>query len=133
MSLNEIFDLSGQRAYRRFERRALERVTATMPRAVIATGGSLPTEPGTFEHLLAHCYTVWVKASPAEHMARVQAQGDMRPMAGNGEAMDDLKRILAQRDALYRQADAVLDTSGKTPAQSLENLMALVRVGESAG
>ena len=126
MSLNEIFSLSGQAAYRRHERRALDRALETQTQAVIATGGSLVSEPGTFERLLDGCYTIWVKASPEEHMNRVVGQGDLRPMAGNGEAMADLRRILAQRDALYRKADAELDTSGKTIEQSLQELMAIV-------
>jgi XRE family aerobic/anaerobic benzoate catabolism transcriptional regulator len=127
MSLNEIFSLSGQAAYRRHERRALERALETQARAVIATGGSLVSEPGTFERLLDACFTIWVQASPEEHMNRVIAQGDHRPMAGNAEAMDDLRRILAQRDALYRKADVTLDTSGKSIEASLEELLALVR------
>jgi XRE family aerobic/anaerobic benzoate catabolism transcriptional regulator len=126
MSLNEIFSLSGQAAYRRHERRALERALEIHPRSVIATGGSLVSEPGTFERLLDGCYTVWVQASPEEHMNRVIAQGDHRPMAGNAEAMADLRRILAQRDELYRKADARLDTSGKTIEASLDELLALV-------
>jgi XRE family transcriptional regulator, aerobic/anaerobic benzoate catabolism transcriptional regulator len=127
MSLNEIFSLSGQAAYRRHERRALERALEVHPHAVIATGGSLVSEAGTFERLLDGCYTIWVQASPEEHMNRVIAQGDHRPMAGNAEAMADLRRILAQRDELYRKADARLDTSGKTIEASLEELLALVR------
>ncbi|HUN52268.1 MAG TPA: helix-turn-helix transcriptional regulator [Candidatus Sulfotelmatobacter sp.] len=127
MSLNEIFSLSGQAAYRRHERRALERALEKYPRAAIATGGSLVSEPGTFERLLDACFTIWVQAAPEEHMNRVIAQGDQRPMAGNAEAMDDLRRILAQREALYRKADAALDTSGKTIEASLEELLALVR------
>ena len=125
MPLTEIFDLNGQASYRRYERRALERALAENPRAVIATGGSLPTEPGTFQLLLANCFTVWVQAAPEAHMERVIAQGDFRPMAGNREAMADLRRILSQRRALYAQADAGIDTTGKEPAASLQELMAL--------
>lgn len=134
ISLNEIFDLYGQAAYRRHERRALERAIAEHRRAVVATGGGLPTEPGTFEHLLSHCYTVWVRAAPEDHMNRVVAQGDLRPMSGNAEAMEDLRRILAQREALYAQADAVLDTAGRTLQQSVAELEAIVRaIGTEIG
>jgi len=125
MSLAEIFDLYGQAAYRRHERRALERVVADHPAAVIATGGSLPSETGTYEYLLSNCYTVWVTAAPEEHMGRVMAQGDMRPMAGNEEAMADLRAILATRAALYGKADARLDTSGKPVAEAVDELVAL--------
>jgi XRE family transcriptional regulator, aerobic/anaerobic benzoate catabolism transcriptional regulator len=89
---------------------------------VIATGGSIVSEPGTFDLLLAACLTVWLKAAPAEHMGRVLAQGDTRPMAENAEAMDDLRRILAGREALYSKADAVVDTAGKTIEESLAEL-----------
>ncbi|WP_341703745.1 helix-turn-helix transcriptional regulator [Ferrovibrio sp.] len=127
LSLNEIFDLYGQAAYRRFERRALERITADPAPKVIATGGSLPSEPATYAHLLAHCFTVWLKARPEEHMGRVVAQGDLRPMAGQSEAMADLKRILAQREALYARADMTFDTAGRAADQAGSELAAALR------
>jgi len=122
ISLSTIFDFYGQAGFRRMERRCLDRVIDEHPRFVLATGGSIVSEPSTFERLLSACWTVWVKAAPAEHMERVVAQGDMRPMAGNRESMHDLQRILAGRKPLYRRADAEVDTSGKTVAQALEAL-----------
>jgi XRE family aerobic/anaerobic benzoate catabolism transcriptional regulator len=121
-SLSEIFLLYGQAGYRRYERRCLARVLEKSGRAVIATGGSIVSEPGTFELLLSACFTVWLKAEPEEHMARVIAQGDTRPMAGNDQAMEDLRRILDGRAVLYGQADVTVDTAGKTPEQSLSAL-----------
>jgi XRE family aerobic/anaerobic benzoate catabolism transcriptional regulator len=126
LELSEIFALYGQPAFRRFERRCLEAVIERHQSAVIATGGSLVSEPGTFDLLLAGCFTVWLKAAPEEHMGRVVAQGDTRPMADNTEAMDDLRRILAGRDALYSKADAVVDTARKTVEQSLAELKAVI-------
>ncbi|MBV9408252.1 MAG: transcriptional regulator, partial [Candidatus Eremiobacteraeota bacterium] len=123
-----IFDFYGQAGFRRLERRCLERVLDEHPRFVLATGGSIVSEPSTFERLLAACWTVWLKAAPAEHMQRVVAQGDMRPMAGNRESMADLQRILTGREPLYRRADVEIDTSGKTPEESLAALEAAVPV-----
>ena len=60
-------------------------------------------------------------------MARVVAQGDMRPMEGSPEAMEDLKRILDGRHALYSKADASIDTSGKSPADCAEALVRIAR------
>ena len=117
-TLPEIHSLYGPAAYRRYERRALEEAIAQHPRAVIATPGGIVSDPATFNLLLAHCYTVWVRATPEEHMGRVLAQGDTRPMAGNRgnvEAMDDLRRILDSRAAFYSKADAVFDTSEMSP------------------
>ena len=105
--IGEIFSLYGDNAYRRLERRCLERVLERNDRAVISTGGGLVTEPATYELLRNACFTVWVKASPEEHMQRVIAQGDLRPMQGREEAMADLRRILAERNELYSLADAV--------------------------
>jgi XRE family aerobic/anaerobic benzoate catabolism transcriptional regulator len=122
VSLATIFDFYGQAGFRRMERRCLDRVIEEHPRFVLATGGSIVSEPSTFERLLAACRTVWLKAAPAEHMARVVAQGDMRPMAGNRESMADLNRILAFREPLYRRADAQVDTSGKAVAEALDAL-----------
>ena len=121
-SLSEIFLLYGQAGYRRYERRCLERVLEKNGRAVIVMGGSIVSDPGIYELLLSACFTVWLKAEPEEHMARVIAQGDTRPMAGNDQAMEDLRRILDGRAVLYGQADVTVDTAGKTPEQSLSAL-----------
>jgi XRE family aerobic/anaerobic benzoate catabolism transcriptional regulator len=121
-SLHEIFLLHGQAGFRRYERRALERTLEKNERCVIATGGSIVSEPATYDLVLSACLTVWLKAAPEEHMARVAAQGDYRPMAGNREAMADLRRILAGREALYAQADRTVDTAGRTADASLAEL-----------
>jgi XRE family aerobic/anaerobic benzoate catabolism transcriptional regulator len=120
--LSEIFLLYGQQGYRRYEQRCLQKILESQARCVIATGGSVVSEPGTYDLLRSSCFTVWLKAKPEEHMARVMAQGDMRPMEGNAQAMADLKRILQSRAALYGQADAVVDTAGRTLRQSLKDL-----------
>ena len=122
LPLAEIFGLYGQGGFRRLERRCLERLLRDHAQAVISIGGGIVAEEATYNLLLDHCHTVWLKASPAEHMARVLAQGDLRPMAGNSEAMDDLKNILTAREALYRKADTIIDTSGEAPEQSLARL-----------
>ena len=123
----EIQNLLGQTAYRRYEKRALEEVMATHPDAVIATPGGIVSDPATFNLLLSQCLTVWLKASPAEHMQRVVTQGDLRPMAGNHEAMDDLRRILASRAALYGKAEISFDTSGKALPDNFAQLLGVVR------
>jgi XRE family aerobic/anaerobic benzoate catabolism transcriptional regulator len=124
--LGEVFSIYGQDAYRRFERRALERVLRQHDRAVIATGGSLVTDHDNYDLLRERCYCVWLKASPEEHMARVISQGDMRPFKGRSAALDEIRRLLAERDQLYARADAVVDTSGKAPKHSLAQLRTLV-------
>jgi XRE family aerobic/anaerobic benzoate catabolism transcriptional regulator len=125
-SLGEIHNLLGPAAYRRYERRALEEVIRKHQQAVIATPGGIVSEPATFNLLLAQCTTVWLQAAPEEHMQRVVAQGDLRPMAGNREAMDDLKRILAERAAFYGKADLKVDTSGKSLEQAFASLRSAV-------
>ena len=122
-SIAEIHALYGQAAYRRYEQRALEEVIRQHPQVVIATPGGIVSEPATFNLLLSHCYTVWLKASPEDHMSRVLAQGDRRPMAGNHEAMDDLKRILESRAQFYSKADKTLDTSDMSTDAAFERLL----------
>lgn len=135
MRVNEIFDLLGQAAYRRYERRAVANLLRTNAPMVIAAGGGLVSELSTFERLLEACYTIWLHATPREYWERVLRQGDYRMSAGVNEAraMADMRRILAQREPLYRKADARLDTSGKSAAQSLVALLALVREAHAAG
>ncbi|WP_157266264.1 helix-turn-helix transcriptional regulator [Azohydromonas aeria] len=125
--LGEIHNLLGPTAYRRYERRALEETIQLYPDAVIATPGGLVSDPATLNLLLAHCYTVWLKASPQEHMSRVVEQGDLRPMAGNREAMEDLRRILEGRAAFYGKADLSFDTSGKTLSDAFAGLRQSLR------
>ena len=129
-TLSEIHSLYGPAAYRRYERQALQDTIARHERAVIATPGGIVSDPASFNLLLAHCHTVWLRATPEEHMNRVLAQGDMRPMAGsNAQAMDDLRRILDSRAAFYSKADAMFDTSDLSPEQALSGLRELLADG----
>jgi XRE family aerobic/anaerobic benzoate catabolism transcriptional regulator len=130
-SLSEIFDMFGQETFRRAERDALEDVLRQHPTFVIATSGSIVTEPGTLELLLSSCFTVWVRAAPEEHMKRVMAQGDMRPMANSARAMEDLISILKSREPLYARAEAALTTSGQSPEQNLAELLRLIAIPDS--
>lgn len=127
-----IFDLYGQSGFRRLERRCLEQVIERYPKFVLATGGSLVSEPGTFDRLLTSCFTIWLRATREDHMQRVIAQGDKRPMADNREAMSDLERILAGREKLYGQADVTLETSGYSLAENLERLTNAVSATEKS-
>jgi XRE family aerobic/anaerobic benzoate catabolism transcriptional regulator len=126
-SVAEIQSLYGMNAYRRYERRALEETIQLYTEAVIATPGGLVSEPATFNLLLAHCTTVWLKATPQDHMQRVIAQGDMRPMAASAEAMGDLRTILAGREPFYTKAEFSLDTSAQALQPTFLALRALVR------
>jgi XRE family transcriptional regulator, aerobic/anaerobic benzoate catabolism transcriptional regulator len=130
--LGVIFDLYGQSGFRRLERRCLDDVIGRFPKFVLATGGSLVSELGTFDRLLTACFTVWLRATPENHMQRVIAQGDRRPMADNREAMTDLQRILAGREKLYGQADVTLDTSGFTLAENFEKLSNAVNTADKS-
>ena len=121
-SISEIHALYGPMAYRRYERSALEDVLARHTQSVVATPGGLVSDTATFQYLLKHCHAVWLQASPDEHMARVVAQGDTRPMAANPQAMEDLRLILQGRSAFYAKADTLLDTSGQTVAHSYQAL-----------
>jgi XRE family transcriptional regulator, aerobic/anaerobic benzoate catabolism transcriptional regulator len=126
-SVNEIQNLYGMNAYRRYERRALEEAIQIYPEAVIATPGGLVSDPATFNQLLSHCTTVWLHADPEDHMKRVLAQGDTRPMAHSKEAMEDLKSILAGRAAFYSKSQLKLDTSAQPLEETFKALRSMVR------
>jgi XRE family aerobic/anaerobic benzoate catabolism transcriptional regulator len=125
--ISEIHNLYGANAYRRYERRALEEAIQIYPEVVIATPGGLVSDSANFNLLLSHCTTVWLQADPADHMGRVAAQGDMRPMAASKEAMEDLKRILEGRSAFYSKADLTINTSARTEDQAFAALRTSVR------
>ncbi len=126
-SIAEIHALYGPNAYRRYEFRALEDAISRFPRAVIATPGGIVSDPATFNLLLSHCYSVWLKASPEEHMGRVLAQGDTRPMSGNQEAMADLQNIIESRAQFYSKADVVFDTTDTTQEAAFVGLVDQLR------
>jgi XRE family aerobic/anaerobic benzoate catabolism transcriptional regulator len=126
-SISEIHNLYGTNAYRRYERRALEEAIQIYPEVVIATPGGLVSDSATLNEMLSHCYTVWLQAKPEDHLARVAAQGDMRPMAGSAEAIDDLRLILEGRAPFYAKADMTFDTSAQPLEETFQALRARMR------
>jgi XRE family aerobic/anaerobic benzoate catabolism transcriptional regulator len=130
MPAGEVIALYGQEGYRRLEKQAVERLAATHEEIVVAVAGGIVAEPETFDYLLRHYHTIWLCARPEEHMARVRAQGDERPMSGNPAAMEELRKILTSREALYARAEARVNTSRKTIDQTLADvLLAIERHG----
>ncbi|MFT4560345.1 MAG: XRE family aerobic/anaerobic benzoate catabolism transcriptional regulator [Gammaproteobacteria bacterium] len=125
IELNEIFSLGGQSTYRRFERECLDEIIEGRQWGVLAVAGSLVSEPGSYERLLGSCLTIWLRAAPEDHMKRVIAQGDKRPMADSPRAMDDLKRILLERESLCERAHHTVETSGRSIMQTLDGLVRL--------
>jgi XRE family transcriptional regulator, aerobic/anaerobic benzoate catabolism transcriptional regulator len=127
--LSAMFDMYGQEGYRRFELTCLDELLVSRTQFVLATGGSIVSEPITYSRLLTSCYTVWLRAEPEDHMKRVIAQGDMRPMAQSSEAMSDLKRILSEREPFYARADLVIDTSQKSASSAVASILAQMKQG----
>jgi XRE family transcriptional regulator, aerobic/anaerobic benzoate catabolism transcriptional regulator len=126
MELSEIFALHGKDAYRRHELRCLEAIIDQHAEAVIATGGGLVTATAAYDLLLATCRVIWLKAAPESHMARVMAQGDLRPITGHPEAMDDLRGILESRAPLYARAHLTLETTNTSHEDAVATLLAAV-------
>ena len=114
MSTSEIFSLSGQNGYTRLEERALMQTLKRYDQCVLETGGSIVMDPGLLSTLLTTCFVVWIHAHPDEYMRRLIAQGDVRPMENQADAMSDLRRILLERDDFYARAHASIDTNGKS-------------------
>jgi len=127
MPVNEMMALYGQEGYRTLEAQAVERVIATHGSVILAVAGGIVSDPATYARVLSHFHTIWIKASPDDHMSRVQAQGDLRPMAGNPEAMQQLRAILTSRQELYGQAHAALETTGRSVEETVDDLVALIR------
>jgi len=126
-SIGELLSLSGQPAFRRYENRCLNQILSEYDEAVISTGGGIVANTETYTMLLRRAHTIWLQASPEEHMQRVVEQGDMRPMEQNREAMTDLRAILEARTPLYGRAEARVDTSGETREASLAKLTETAR------
>jgi XRE family aerobic/anaerobic benzoate catabolism transcriptional regulator len=131
-SMAEIFRLYGQEGYRRLEITALRKISARREPMILATGGGIVSEPATFELLVSSFFTIWLRASPKEHMTRVRQQGDLRPMANERAAMDDLRTILSTREPFYARADAVIDTSGRSVDSGANEILSVVASGAGA-
>jgi XRE family transcriptional regulator, aerobic/anaerobic benzoate catabolism transcriptional regulator len=125
-SMAEIFRLYGQEGYRRLELKALRKISARREPMILATGGGIVSEAVTFELLLSSFFTIWLKAAPEEHMARVRQQGDLRPMANERAAMDDLRTILSTREPFYARAAASIDTSGKSVDSGANEILSVI-------
>jgi XRE family aerobic/anaerobic benzoate catabolism transcriptional regulator len=125
-SIAEVFTLYGQEGYRRLELKALRKISARREPMILATGGGIVSEPVTFELLLSSFFTIWIAASPEEHMARVRQQGDLRPMANERAAMDELRTILSSREPLYARAGAVIDTSGRSIDVGVNEILSII-------
>lgn len=123
MSVAEIFALSGETGYRRLEEQALFETLNRHEGCVIETGGSIVSDPGLLGTLLTACFVVWLRTEPEHYMARVVAQGDLRPMQNRPDAMSDLRRLLEERDPYYSQAHATVDTTDLTVHESLSALL----------
>lgn len=126
LSVSEIIALYGQEGFRRMEQTALTRLLARGAPVVLATGGGIVSEPITFDQILKSFCTIWLKAEPEEHMARVRGQGDLRPMADDRAAMQELRTILQSREPLYARAAGVLDTAGLSVDAAAQRLVAMV-------
>jgi XRE family aerobic/anaerobic benzoate catabolism transcriptional regulator len=131
-SMAEIFRLYGQEGYRRLELTALRKISTRREPMILATGGGIVSEPATFELLVSSFFTIWLRASPEEHMARVRQQGDLRPMANERAAMDDLRTILSTREPFYARADAVIDTSGRSVDSGANEILEVIASGSGA-
>lgn len=127
LSLDELFELHGERYYRRLERETLRRILARDEPAVVAAAGGVVNEPVSWDLLCDRAIVVWLRARPEDHWSRVAAQGDHRPMADNPAAMDELRAILAARERIYAQARLIVDTADRTPEQVAETIRAELR------
>jgi len=122
LAVSEIFSLYGQTGYRRLEHQCLRVMIKRYEKVLLAPAGGIVAQPETFEMLLRSFHTVWLRAHPEEHMARVRAQGDKRPMAGDPAAMEELLTILKSREPLYARSDITFDTAGRSVAQCRREL-----------
>ena len=122
MSLNDLFNLGGPEAYRAIENDVVHNLSGRNDRIVLETAGGIVSNGPALDVILSSFKSVWLKASPEEHLQRVIRQGDMRPMQGTPKALEHLKTLLAQREQEYARADCMIDTTGRTPEACVDEL-----------
>lgn len=127
MPVGEVTALYGQDEYRKIEWQMLRRIVANHDHVIVAVSGNIVSNSDTYDYVLSHFHSVWLRAQPEEHMLRVRAQGDSRMFSGNMAPVDQLKAILQGREKLYAKAEAELDTSSKTVAASMRELARLIQ------
>lgn len=121
-SIGALLELNGPSAVHRHEAEVISEISRNHPSAVVAAPGAIVANGKIFDQLLRSAWSIWLQAKPEDHMNRVIEQGDLRPMAGNRSAMNDLKSILAAREADYSRSDERLNTSAQGFDQTLDLL-----------
>ena len=108
-------------------RGVLEDTLLAPGRAVLEVGGGLVNDPEAWRLLREHAFVAWLKARPEELLRRVQAQGDLRPMAGWADPLREIRALEVARAPGYGQADQAVDTE----ARGVEGAVAAIaaRVG----
>jgi XRE family transcriptional regulator, aerobic/anaerobic benzoate catabolism transcriptional regulator len=127
LSLAELFSLHGEGYYKRLAYDLLLKVLAKDEQVVVATGGSIVTDPETWQLLKRRAHTVWLKATPEDHWKRVLGQGDTRPMANRSSAMAELRSILSIRSPLYAEAEQTIDTGSVRVNEAVRLIAAQIR------
>ena len=133
MLLGEVFATHGEAYYRRLERESIRRVFAKSGGCVLAAGGSVVSDPESWELIKRRCFTVWLHATPEEFMKRMRRQGDLRPMQGRPSAMDELKALLARREPLYAESALKIKTTDASPAAVVTQIVKALRTEEARG
>jgi XRE family aerobic/anaerobic benzoate catabolism transcriptional regulator len=127
LALAEMFELHGEQYYRMLERECLRRLIEQARPIVVAVSGGIVTDAQTFRLLGEQTLLVWLRARPEEHMKRVIAQGDHRPIADRHDPMAELRALLQARVPYYQGARLILETDDSRPAECAARLAGDVR------
>lgn len=111
MTIAEVFEFHGETRYHQLCVEALERIMVAPTPSIVEVGGSVVLHPDAWNLLERHSHIIWLSATPEDHLARVTAQGDLRPMEGRQDALGELQQILTSRRSFYARADQEIDTT----------------------
>lgn len=107
-SVAEIFAGLGECAFRRGERKVIERLL-NQPPHVLATGGGAFIAPETRTLMKRQAISVWLKA-PLDVLMRRVARRDTRPLLKEDDPRAVMQKLMDERYPIYAQADLTIET-----------------------
>lgn len=130
-SVEDIFRLYGEDAFRDGEERVIARLLEAGPQ-VLATGGGAFMNPRTREHIRKAGVSAWLRAD-LDLLVRRTSRRSGRPLLAHGNPRETLERLIEERYPIYAEADIVIDTTDENIELMVDRLVAaLANLGDAA-
>jgi shikimate kinase len=121
MKIEQIFEHYGETEFRKGERRVITRLL-DQPIHVMATGGGAFMDPETRMLIRAKAVSVWLRADLETLLERTSRRSD-RPLLKNGDPREILKKLAAEREPFYAEADVTTDSDHRPADETVDRIL----------